>query len=85
MRGLNPALILWGMLLMAATNVVLEPLLQLLPEIPDFYGRGWRALLLTVVMAPLAEEFLAGAFCSTPPAPRAARLTDCSFRRSFSA
>ena len=59
-RGLNPALILWGMLLMAATNVVLEPLLQLLPEIPDFYGRGWRA-------------------------PRAARLTDCSFRRSFSA
>ena len=57
-RGLNPALILWGMLLMAATNVVLEPLLQLLPEIPDFYGRGWRALLLTVVMAPLAEEFL---------------------------
>lgn len=58
MRGLNPVLILWGMLLMAATNVVLEPLLQLLPEIPDFYGRGWRALLLTVVMAPLAEEFL---------------------------
>ena len=57
-RGLNPALILWGMLQMAATNVVLEPLLQLLPEIPDFYGRGWRALLLTVVMAPLAEEFL---------------------------
>ena len=57
-RGLNPVLILWGMLLMAATNVVLEPLLQLLPEIPDFYGRGWRALLLTVVMAPLAEEFL---------------------------
>ena len=43
---------------MAATNVVLDPLLQLLPEIPDFYGRGWRALLLTVVMAPLAEEFL---------------------------
>ena len=54
-RGLNPALILWGMLLMAATNVVLEPLLQLLPEIPDFYGRGWRALLLTVVMAARAK------------------------------
>ena len=83
-RGLNPALILWGMLLMAATNVVLEPLLQLLPEIPDFYGRGWRALLLTVVMAP-PKSSSAGAFCSTPPAPRAARLTDCSFRRSFSA
>lgn len=57
-RGMNPALILWGMLLMTATGVVLEPLLGLLPEIPDFYGRGWRALLLTVVMAPLAEEFL---------------------------
>lgn len=57
-RGLNPALILWGMLLMTAAGIVLEPLLALLPEIPDFYGRGWRALLLTVVMAPLAEEFL---------------------------
>ncbi len=57
-RGLNPVLILWGMILMAATNIVLEPMLQLLPEIPDFYGRGVKALLLTVVMAPLLEEFL---------------------------
>ncbi len=57
-RGLNPVLILWGMLLMTAANIVLEPLLQLLPEIPDFFGRGWQALLLTVVMAPIAEEFL---------------------------
>ncbi len=57
-RGLNPVLILWGVILMVATNIVLEPLLQLLPAIPDFYGRGFKALLLTVVMAPLAEEFL---------------------------
>lgn len=57
-RGLNPALILWGMVLMVATGIVLEPLLGLLPEIPDLCGRGWEALLLTVVVAPLAEEFL---------------------------
>ncbi|WP_417014170.1 CPBP family intramembrane glutamic endopeptidase [Alistipes sp.] len=57
-HGLNPALILWGILLMTATGVVLEPLLGLLPEIPDHHGRGWPTLLLTVVMAPLAEEFL---------------------------
>lgn len=57
-RGLNPVLIVWGMALMAAANVLLEPLLVLLPEIPDLYGRGWQTLLLTVAVAPVAEEFL---------------------------
>jgi len=57
-RGLNPGLILWGMMLMTAASVLLEPLLDLLPEIPDCYGRGWRTLLLTVAVAPAAEEFL---------------------------
>ena len=37
-----------------ATGVVLEPLLGLLPEIPDHHGRGWPTLLLTVVFAVLA-------------------------------
>lgn len=57
-RGLNPVLILWGFVLMTAAGVVIEPLVSLLPAPPDVYGRGWQALLLTVVMAPLAEEFL---------------------------
>lgn len=57
-RGLNPVLILWGFVLMLAVNIALEPLLQLLPPIPDFYGRGFKTILLTVVLAPIAEEFL---------------------------
>ena len=57
-RGLNPVLILWGIALMVAVNVVLEPLLQLLPPIPDLYGRGVKTMLLTIVLAPIAEEFL---------------------------
>ncbi len=57
-RGLNPVLILWGLLLMLAVNIVLEPLLQLFPPIPDLYGRGFKTILLTVVLAPVAEEFL---------------------------
>ena len=39
-RGLNPVLLLWGVVFMLATSVVLEPLLSLLPEVPNAYGRG---------------------------------------------
>lgn len=57
-RGLDPALLLWGLLLIVATSVVLEPLLNVLPEIPNVYGRGFWALLTLVVMAPLFEEVI---------------------------
>lgn len=57
-RGLNPILLLWGVLFMLATSVVLEPLLSLLPEVPNAYGRGAWAIVMVVVMAPLFEEVI---------------------------
>lgn len=43
---------------MLATSVVLEPLLSLLPEVPNAYGRGAWAIITVVVMAPLFEEVI---------------------------
>ena len=56
--GLNPTLLLWGVIWMFATEVVIEPLLVLLPPLPDMVGRGFFALLVTVVVAPVCEEVL---------------------------
>lgn len=57
-RGLNPMVLLWGVVFMLAVTVVLEPLLNLLPEVPNVYGRGAWALLTIVVLAPLFEEVI---------------------------
>lgn len=56
--GFNPALILWGVVWMLATDIVIEPLLMLLPPIPDTVGRGFFALSVTVLVAPVCEEVL---------------------------
>lgn len=58
LRGLNPVLLLWGIFFMLATSVVLEPVLNLLPDVPNVYGRGVWAFLTLVVMAPLFEEVI---------------------------
>lgn len=55
-RGLNPVMLLWGIAFILAASVVLEPLLNLLPDVPNAYGRGAWALVTLVVMAPLFEE-----------------------------
>ena len=59
-RGFDPALLLRGFVVMLAANVVLEPLVSLLPGTPDYnyLGRGGWALLSTIICAPLFEEFL---------------------------
>lgn len=57
-RGLNPVLLLWGVFFMLSTSVVLEPLLSLMPEVPNVYGRGAWAIVTVVVMAPLFEEVI---------------------------
>lgn len=57
-RGLNPVLLLWGIFFMLSTSVVLEPLLSLMPEVPNAYGRGAWAIVTVVVMAPLFEEVI---------------------------
>lgn len=60
-RGLNPLLLLWGVAVILACGVVLEPLLQWLDfesmPLPDPGRDGW-ALLTAVAAAPLFEELL---------------------------
>lgn len=57
-RGLNPMLLLWGVLFMFSTSVVLEPLLGVLPDVPNVYGRGLWTVVTLVVLAPLFEEVI---------------------------
>lgn len=60
-RGWNPVLLLWGVVLLLAVNVVISPLLELIRfdwlPLPD-PGRGAWALLSAVVAAPVLEELL---------------------------
>ena len=56
--GLDPALLLWGVVWMVATEILIEPILSLLPPIPDTVGRGFFALAVTVVVAPVCEEIM---------------------------
>lgn len=58
LRGLNPMLLLWGVVFMFSASVAFEPLMSLLPQVPDAYGRGGWMLLTVVVMAPLFEEVI---------------------------
>lgn len=58
-RGLNPVLLLWGILLMFSVEVVIEPLLSLLPAPPvEMYGAGVWSMLAIVVLAPVLEELM---------------------------
>ena len=54
-RGFNPALLLWAFVLIFAVGVVLEPLLNLLPELSLNVGRGFWTILSLVVFAPVFE------------------------------
>lgn len=57
-RGLNPALLLWGFVLICAAGVVLEPLLAQLPDLSLNVGRGFWTLLMLVLFAPVLEELI---------------------------
>ncbi len=61
LKGLNPLLLLWALVVMLSISVVLSPLLEILGkdlgQTPDV-GRGVWALLASVVLAPLFEEYL---------------------------
>ncbi|WP_235820973.1 CPBP family intramembrane glutamic endopeptidase [Alistipes provencensis] len=57
-RGFNPALLLWAFVLIFAVGVVLEPLLNLLPELSLNVGRGFWTILSLVVFAPVFEELI---------------------------
>ena len=62
-RGLDPAVILGGVILLFAVSMVLEPLLALLPEaylemVKQSVGSGGWSMLTVIVMAPILEEVL---------------------------
>ncbi len=63
-HGLNPRLILWGVVLMLAISIVIEPLLELFPDqwlqgLNAVVGKGdgW-SILTTIVAASILEETL---------------------------
>lgn len=58
-RGLHPVLLLWGLVMMLAAGVVVEPVMDLLPIPPSaVFGRGFWAMICLVAMAPVMEEIL---------------------------
>ncbi len=57
-KGFNPAILLWGLVMMLAAGVVIDPLLALLPVPPDVAGRGLWTVVTLVVLAPVLEELL---------------------------
>lgn len=58
-KGLNPVLLLWGLVFLLAAGVVLEPLLALLPA-PSMqsYGTGLWTIVSVVLLAPVFEELI---------------------------
>lgn len=63
LRNVNMPMVLWGLVVMLASGVVLEPLLVLFPteayqSVTDTIGLGGWAILSTVVLAPILEEVL---------------------------
>lgn len=55
---LNPALLLWACVLLFAVDVVIEPLLALLPDTQPEVGRGVWTVVMLVGFAPLFEEVI---------------------------
>lgn len=62
-RQVNVPIMLWGIVLLLASSVVIEPLLALFPPegydaVTDVLGRGVWSILSVVVCAPILEEIL---------------------------
>ncbi len=58
-RGANLAHItLWGVILTLCLGVVLEPLMAIMPKVPEYSGRGIPAIISLIVIAPIFEEFI---------------------------
>ncbi len=56
--GFDPTTLLAGFVMMLTTTVVIEPLLALLPAVPELTARGWPLLVSAVVLAPIFEEII---------------------------
>lgn len=58
LKGLNPVILLGGILMILSCSVVIEPLLALLPSPQPIVARGWPLLLSVVFGAPILEEII---------------------------
>ncbi|MFR9650473.1 MAG: CPBP family intramembrane glutamic endopeptidase [Rikenellaceae bacterium] len=58
MRGLDPTILLWGVVMLLSMVVVIEPLMTLLPETTQTTGRGVYMLITVSVVAPIFEELI---------------------------
>lgn len=56
--GFDPSRLLGLFVIMVALQVVIEPLTQLMPEVPQMVGRGFFTVLVSVVFAPIFEEII---------------------------
>lgn len=57
-RGFDPLILLWGIVLLAAVSIVVEPLSDLLPSVDRSFSRDGWLMLSAVVVAPVVEEVL---------------------------
>ena len=63
-RGLNPTIHIWGLLLLSALAIVLSPLMRLLPSSESVVPSSIWAVITLIFVAPIIEEliFRAGIF-----------------------
>lgn len=58
MRGFDPTILLWGVLMLFSLVIVIEPLMELLPSPTIPSGRGVYMLIALIFVAPIFEELL---------------------------
>ena len=58
MRGFDPTILLWGVIMLLSLVIVIEPIMVLLPEPPEVVGRGLFLLIAVGVVAPIFEELI---------------------------
>ncbi len=58
MRGFDPTILLWGVVMLLSMVVVIEPLMVLLPQSGQVMGRGVYMLLAVSIVAPIFEELI---------------------------
>lgn len=58
MRGFDPTILLWGVVMLFSLVIVIEPLMEILPETAAPSGRGVYMLFALLGVAPVFEELL---------------------------
>ncbi len=58
MRGFDPTILLWGIVMLLSMVVVIEPLISLLPETTMGTGRGVYMVVAVCAVAPIFEELI---------------------------